>query len=57
MSKNIDPTNDQFEQFKNLPRDTPIMMLNLIELNDSAQYQDGRAATGAQAYRNYGKGI
>lgn len=55
MSKNIDPTKDQFEQFKSLPRDTPIMMLNLIELNEHANYDDGRTATGAQAYKDYGK--
>lgn len=55
MSQNIDPTQDQFEIFKNLPRNTPIMMLNLIELNDDASYKDGRIATGAEAYRNYGK--
>lgn len=55
MSQNIDPTQDQFEQFKNLPRDTPIMMLNLIELNDSARYQDDRPATGAEAYKRYGE--
>jgi uncharacterized protein (DUF1330 family) len=53
--QNIDPSRVQFEQFKNLPRDTPIMMLNLIELNDRANYQDGRDATGADAYNNYGK--
>jgi len=55
MNQNIDPTKEQFEQFKKLPRDTPIMMLNLIELNKTATYKDGRNATGAQAYKNYGK--
>ncbi len=55
MSQNIDPTKHQFEQFKNLPRDTPIMMLNLIRLNEIANYQDDRKATGSEAYTNYGK--
>ena len=55
MSQNIDPTPEQFKAFKDLPRDTPIMMLNLIELNESATYKDGRVATGAEAYRNYSK--
>ncbi len=55
MSQYIDPTEEQFKTFKNLPRDTPIMMLNLIELNDSASYKDGRITTGADAYRAYGK--
>ncbi len=51
----IDPAREQFDQFKSLPRNTKIMMLNLIRLNDKALYQDGREATGAQAYANYGK--
>jgi uncharacterized protein (DUF1330 family) len=52
---NIDPSSQQFEEFKKLPRDTPIMMLNLIRLNEKANYQDGREATGAQAYTAYGR--
>ena len=52
---NIDPTREQFEAFKDLPRDTPIMMLNLISLHDKAQYADGRKATGAEAYAAYGQ--
>ncbi len=52
---NIDPTREQFEAFKSLPRDTPIMMLNLIRLNEQAQYADGRTATGAEAYAAYGR--
>lgn len=55
MSHNINPTKEQFEQFKSLPRDSPIMMLNLIELNENAAYEDGRIATGVQAYKAYGK--
>ena len=54
MSHNIDPSKEQFEQFKNLPRDTPIMMLNLIALNKSANYKDATIATGAEAYASYG---
>lgn len=55
MKNNIDPTRDQFNQFKDLPRDTPIMMLNLIRLREQAQYADGRSASGAEAYAAYGK--
>jgi len=51
----VDPTREQFEAFKNLPRDQPILMLNLIRLRDHAQYPDGREATGAEAYASYGK--
>ena len=52
---NIDPTRDQFTAFKNLPRDTPVNMLNLVKLRDNAAYADGRAATGAEAYAAYGR--
>jgi uncharacterized protein (DUF1330 family) len=55
MSNSIDPTRQQFDMFKNLPRDTPIMMMNLIRLRDEAQYPDGRNASGVQAYKSYGE--
>lgn len=55
MANNVDPTRSQFEQFKQLPRDTPIMMLNLIRLREQAAYADSRVATSAQAYASYGK--
>ncbi|MEH6550611.1 MAG: DUF1330 domain-containing protein [Pseudomonadales bacterium] len=55
MSHNVDPTREQFDNFKSLPRDTPILMLNLIRLRDTADYPDGRTATGAQAYASYGQ--
>lgn len=51
----VDPTREQFETFKSLPRDQPIMMLNLIRLRKEAQYPDARSATGAEAYASYGK--
>lgn len=52
---NIDPSREQFDAFKSLPRNTPIMMLNLICLNEQANYKDGRRASGAEAYADYGK--
>ncbi len=55
MPDHIDPTRAQFEQFKSLPRDQPIMMLNLILLRDHAAYPDGRVASGAEAYQSYGR--
>lgn len=55
MNNNVDPARQQFDTFKTLPRETPIMMLNLIRLRDQAHYPDGRSATGAQAYRSYGE--
>jgi uncharacterized protein (DUF1330 family) len=51
----IDPERDQFNAFKALPRDVPVMMLNLVKYRDKAQYEDGRDATGAEAYAAYGR--
>ena len=55
MSNYVDPDRDQFEAFKELPRDTPIMMLNMLLFRDKAAYEDGRDATGAEAYAAYGE--
>jgi uncharacterized protein (DUF1330 family) len=55
MSNYIDPERGQFEAFKALPRDEPIMMLNLLRFRDKAAYDDGREATGAEAYEAYGR--
>ncbi len=53
--KYLDPEREQFEQFKALPRDTPIHMLNLIKLKASSTYEDGTVTTGAEAYAAYGR--
>ncbi len=55
MSCHIDPERDQFEAFKKLPRDKPIMMLNLLRFRDKAAYEDGREVSGAAAYATYGR--
>ena len=55
MIGNIDPTREQFSKMMKMADDCPIHMLNLICLNDTAKYEDGRAATGAEAYRTYSK--
>ncbi|HZX24979.1 MAG TPA: DUF1330 domain-containing protein [Woeseiaceae bacterium] len=55
MTGYIDPERDQFEAFKNLPRDQPVLMLNFLRFRDKAAYPDGREATGAEAYAAYGR--
>jgi len=55
MSYYIDPERDQFDAFKALPRDEPVMMLNFLRFREKAAYEDGREATGAEAYAAYGK--
>jgi uncharacterized protein (DUF1330 family) len=51
----VDPEREQFEAFKALPRNLPVMMLNLVRFRDQAVYPDGREATGAEAYAAYGR--
>lgn len=60
MSGSIDPTREQFDAFKALPRDTPIAMLNLVRLKPMADYpaghaDHGRGLSGLDAYRAYGR--
>ena len=53
MSTYIDPDRDMFRQFLELDIEGPVQMLNLIQFNERATYQDGRKATGAEAYQAY----
>lgn len=55
MSSYIDPSKEQFKAFAKLPDDGPIWMLNLIRLRKNAKYEDARKATGAEAYKAYGR--
>jgi hypothetical protein len=54
----IDPSRENWEVFKNLPRDRPIHMLNLIKFRDLAAYPaghelHGKGLTGREAYALY----
>ncbi len=42
MNTYVDPERDQFEAFKALPRDEPVMMLNLFKYGERARYVYGR---------------
>jgi uncharacterized protein (DUF1330 family) len=60
MGASIDPTRDQFNAFKALPRDEPIQMLNLVRLRAIAEYpadhpDHGKGLSGLDAYRAYGR--
>ena len=48
-------TGEEFRAFRDVPRDGPIHMLNLVALRERAEYPDGREATGAEAYAAYGR--
>lgn len=56
----IDPSRANFEAFKDLPRDTPIHMLNLLQYRDLAEYPEGhehagKGWSGRRAYEEYGR--
>lgn len=48
-------TGKEFNAFRNVEREGPIHMLNCVALRDEAQYEDGRKASGAEAYAAYGR--
>ena len=56
----IDPDREAWAQFRNLPSDKPIHMLNLIKVKPLATYPEdhpdhGKGVTGLEAYRAYGR--
>lgn len=56
----IDPSPANFQAFKDLPRDEPIQMLNLLQFRDQAEYPAGhehaeKGWSGRRAYVEYGK--
>jgi len=55
MSGYIDPTKEVFAAFQQNNREGLIQMLNLVQLRAEAKYEDGRKATGAEAYAAYGR--
>lgn len=55
MTTYIDPRRDQFDAFKALPRDKPVMMLNLLRFKPEVTYPDGEKVSGKEAYRRYGE--
>lgn len=55
----VDPGRAQFEAFKDLPRDRPIEMLNLVRFREKAEYPSdhplaNEGLSGAEAYARYG---
>lgn len=55
MNKTVDPIGGQLpELLESLPRDTPIVMLNLLKFNEIAKYRDGeQECSGRKAYQRY----
>ena len=62
MGGYVDPSRENWQRFKDLPRDRPIHMLNLIKFRDLAEYPDGhpnhgKGLTGREAYDIYRAGF
>lgn len=55
MNGYVDPTREDFARFREMQREGPVQMLNLLRFRDRAAYDDGTVATGAEAYRNYAR--
>lgn len=56
----IDPSPANFQAFKDLPRDEPLHMFNLLRFRDLAEYPQGhenagKGWSGARAYQEYGR--
>ncbi|WP_407874398.1 DUF1330 domain-containing protein [Qipengyuania nanhaisediminis] len=56
----IDPSPANFAAFKDLPRDRPIHMLNLLRFREKAEYPQGqenhgKGWSGQRAYEEYGR--
>ena len=56
----VDPTREAFDAFKDLPRDVPVEMLNLVRYRAEAVYPADHPAasdglSGAEAYRRYSR--
>jgi uncharacterized protein (DUF1330 family) len=59
MATYIDPSPANFQAFKDLPRDQPIHMLNLLQYRELAEYPEGHQHrgngwSGRRAYEEYG---
>jgi uncharacterized protein (DUF1330 family) len=55
MTNHVNPSRESFRLFREHPRQGPVQMLNLVKFRARAKYDDGRASTGAEAYRTYGQ--
>jgi uncharacterized protein (DUF1330 family) len=60
LTNHIDPTREVMADFRDLPADRPIAMINLLRFREHAEYpadhpEHARGLSGADAYRLYGK--
>jgi len=57
VEHHINPTGQDLGRFAAIKWDGPLHMLNLIRLRENAVYEDGRKASGAEAYAIYSKAV
>ena len=55
MDKYVNPEREQFGKFREMERDGPVHMLNLVKLREHATYDDGTMVYGKEAYAAYGR--
>lgn len=55
MTGYVDPTKEDFARFREMQREGPVHMLNLLRFRETAAYDDGTIATGAEAYQSYAR--
>ncbi|RMF34953.1 MAG: DUF1330 domain-containing protein [Alphaproteobacteria bacterium] len=55
MTEYVNPTREAFAAFREMQREGPVHMLNLVRFRERAEYEDGTVATGAEAYRSYAR--
>ncbi|MBY6201630.1 DUF1330 domain-containing protein [Maritalea mobilis] len=55
MARYIDPTRESFATFREMQREGPVHMLNLLKFRERAAYDDGTECSGAEAYRAYAR--
>lgn len=55
MSGHVDLVKEQFFAFRDSQHQGAVHLLNLIRLREQADYPDGRAASGVEAYQTYGR--
>lgn len=51
----VNPTKETFALFKQMDREGPLHMLNMIRLNERAVYPNGQEVSGLEAYRTYAR--
>jgi uncharacterized protein (DUF1330 family) len=55
MPGHVDLTKERYTTLRERPCEGAVHLLNLIRLRHRAEYPDGRAASGVQAYQSYGR--